>query len=51
MDKKIDPLPIVTKVLKFDDYILENLRIEGEKENNIKILMSPYDEFLNVLKS
>jgi len=33
MDKRIDPLPIVIKILKFDDHILENSIIEGE--NNI----------------
>jgi len=49
INKKINPLRLVTKVLKFDDTVLERLKAEGEKEMNIKILMSPYDEFLNVL--
>ncbi len=46
VNKKIDPLPIVTKVLKFDETILDTLRQEGARDTNIKILMSPYDTLL-----
>jgi threonine dehydrogenase-like Zn-dependent dehydrogenase len=42
-NKKIDPLPIVTKILKFDKTILDTLSREGSQNTNIKILMSPYD--------
>lgn len=49
ISQKINPLSLITKVVKFDDNILENLKIEGEIETNIKVLMSPYDDFLNVL--
>ena len=50
INKKINPLPLVTRVLKFDSNILEALKAEGEKETNIKILMSPYDEFLKIVQ-
>ncbi len=44
--QKIDPLPIVTKVLKFDKTILDTLRQETARDTNIKIVMSPYDTIL-----
>jgi len=47
INKKIDPMIIVTKILKFDDSIIDNLIVEGGKKSNIKILMSPYNELIN----
>ncbi len=49
IQNKINPLPIVTKVLLFDEDILENLKIEGEKEENIKILMTPHKDFTTII--
>lgn len=49
INKKITPLSIVTKVLKFDDNILDKLRIESGKNTNIKLLISPYDKYLDLL--
>ncbi len=48
IDKKVEPLSLITKVLKFDEKILHKLKIEGEKKNNMKILMSPLNEYLNI---
>jgi len=42
----IDPLPIATTILKFDEDILTQLKKEGDKESNIKILMSPHDAII-----
>jgi threonine dehydrogenase-like Zn-dependent dehydrogenase len=47
VNKKIDPLPLVTNVLKFDANILRNLIIEGAKDSNLKLLMSPFDTLVN----
>lgn len=45
--KKFNPLTIVTSVIKYDENILDKLLLEGEKDTNIKILMTPYDDILN----
>lgn len=42
---KIDPLPLVTKVICFDYNILENLRREGASEHNLKIQMIPCPDY------
>lgn len=44
----IDPLPLVTKILKFDTDILQHLQYEGAQEHNIKILMTPHDRLKSV---
>ena len=44
---RIAPLSLVTKVLRFDENVLCNLVIEGEKDNNLKIVMSPYDSIVS----
>ena len=47
VNKKIEPLLLVTKIIKFDEHILRQLTIEGAKESNLKILMSPYGTIVN----
>jgi L-iditol 2-dehydrogenase len=44
---RIAPLPLVTKVLPFDENVLRYLVIEGEKDSNLKIVMSPYDSIVS----
>jgi threonine dehydrogenase-like Zn-dependent dehydrogenase len=47
VNQRIDPLPLVTKVLKFDANILHKLVIEGARDDNLKILMSPFDTLVS----
>ncbi len=42
LGKKINPLPLVTKVICFDANVLDNLRREGAAGQNLKIQMIPY---------
>jgi L-iditol 2-dehydrogenase len=44
---RIVPLPLVTKILPFDEDVLRHLVIEGEKDSNLKIVMSPYDSIVS----
>ena len=44
----INPLPLVTKILKFNADILKHLQHEGALEHNIKILMTPRITSYNV---
>jgi len=46
LSKSLDPLPLVTKLLKFDEGALAALEAEGADEANLKILMSPREELL-----
>ncbi len=48
INRIIDPLPLVSKVLKFDVDILDKLQRESADEHNIKILMTPYDRIKSV---
>jgi threonine dehydrogenase-like Zn-dependent dehydrogenase len=47
VNQSIDPLPLVTNVLKFDANILHKLVREGARDNNLKILMSPFDTLVS----